>query len=247
MKGSASILGSLIYISAATSRCIQRADDDGNLLSQCGNPIIPSFVLTIFLFWTWLLTVLVPPLRHQLKSDVGRHRSPLSPRELGGAGLNLRRHVFERLDHVRTAQRGWREDKLIHLVRYDGLRRRNVSASFQRSVRRDVREEGPGQEVEHQLQVRSSEEQKTRVCARSPDAIEGALLDPRLAKQTFVRKVAATSSTTTSNASLFAGLAQTWAPRRTKKGWSRVLGTSPSPSYSRVSRVMRLGCIYKIE
>mmetsp|Transcript_3209 Transcript_3209/g.6738 ORF Transcript_3209/g.6738 Transcript_3209/m.6738 type:complete len:368 (-) Transcript_3209:75-1178(-) len=79
LKGSASILGSLIYISAAASRCIQRADDDGNLLSQCGNPIIPSFVLTIFLFWTWLLTVLVPPLVTSLRvtwDDIARLSLP---------------------------------------------------------------------------------------------------------------------------------------------------------------------------
>ena len=79
LKGSPSILGSLVYISAAASRCIQRADHEGNLLSQCGNPIIPSFVLTIFLFWTWLLTVLVPPLVTSLKvtwNDIARLSLP---------------------------------------------------------------------------------------------------------------------------------------------------------------------------
>ncbi|GMH98098.1 hypothetical protein TrVE_jg12682 [Triparma verrucosa] len=62
LKGSGSVLGSLIYISTAAFGCIQRADPTKNLLNQCGNPIIPSFCLSIFLFWTWLVSVLAPPL-----------------------------------------------------------------------------------------------------------------------------------------------------------------------------------------
>ncbi|GMH54591.1 hypothetical protein TL16_g01705 [Triparma laevis f. inornata] len=79
LKGSGSILGSLVYIPTAAFGCIQRADPNKNLLKQCGNPILPSFCLSIFLFWTWLVTVLAPPLItsfHVTWSDVANFDLP---------------------------------------------------------------------------------------------------------------------------------------------------------------------------
>jgi hypothetical protein len=62
LKGAPSILGSLLYVCAESFRCFQSASSDVGLLRQCENPILPTFCLTIYLFWTWLLSVLAPPL-----------------------------------------------------------------------------------------------------------------------------------------------------------------------------------------
>jgi hypothetical protein len=69
LKGSPGMLAPLLYICAAASRCIMDADDDNPLIKQCGNPILPTFCLTIFLFWSWLISVLVPPIWERTQSE----------------------------------------------------------------------------------------------------------------------------------------------------------------------------------
>ena len=75
LKGSPSLLGPLLYICAAASRCIMDSNADLHVIDQCGNPILPTFCLTVFLFWTWFITVLVPPIWHREMitwSDIAR-------------------------------------------------------------------------------------------------------------------------------------------------------------------------------
>jgi hypothetical protein len=95
LKGSPGVLAPLLYMCGAASRCLMLADPDTDLragdgsssssvLLQCGNPILPTFCITIFIFWTWLIQVLVPPIwerepitwsdiaRWTLPSDVSR-------------------------------------------------------------------------------------------------------------------------------------------------------------------------------
>ena len=67
-KSLPTILGSMLYLSAASTRCILSADDDSPLYSQCGNPAVPSFVVNVFLIETWLMMYVFFPLLKEMKA-----------------------------------------------------------------------------------------------------------------------------------------------------------------------------------
>ena len=62
------VLGSILYISAASLRCLMKYDSEVDedfydyYSEQCANPTQPTIFVTIFLFVSWLLTYVVPPL-----------------------------------------------------------------------------------------------------------------------------------------------------------------------------------------
>ena len=56
------VIGSVLYISASSVRCIMKADVEGLIEDQCGNPVRPSFMVNAFLFIAWVLGYIVPPL-----------------------------------------------------------------------------------------------------------------------------------------------------------------------------------------
>ncbi|GMH60075.1 hypothetical protein TrST_g7694 [Triparma strigata] len=56
------ILGSTLFISAASTRCLMKADPSNPILKQCGNPTMPSIFVSLFLFFTWFLGYIIPPL-----------------------------------------------------------------------------------------------------------------------------------------------------------------------------------------
>ena len=61
-KSLPSILPSMVYLAVASMRCILGADDDSPLYQQCGNPVIPSFMVNVLLFSVWALSFVVGPL-----------------------------------------------------------------------------------------------------------------------------------------------------------------------------------------
>ena len=179
LKGSASILGTLVYISAAATRCIQRAEETDRLLSVCGNPIIPSFVLTIFLFWTWLLTVLVPPLVtsfHVTWNDIARLELPKNLAtqgafygvmslsalvmfaQLNEDGEKVRRSKRERATschYALLAQSSfapYSPDYVLHTLGHDGLRSIDHPPPLERPVRRAMRKGRRAEEDELELE-----------------------------------------------------------------------------------------------
>ena len=134
LKGCPSLLCPLLYICAAASRCIVDANADSHVIDQCGNPILPTFCLTIFLFWTWFITVLVPPIWHREMitwSDIARWSiASDSSRE----GVRVRRHVLHGASAVRDILRG-RELGVVAGCRVDMLVRFFSRQAFSSSSR----------------------------------------------------------------------------------------------------------------
>jgi len=62
------VLGSMLYVSAASLRCLMKydskVDEDFNDYydEHCDNPTWPTYYVTMFLFTCWLLTNVIPPL-----------------------------------------------------------------------------------------------------------------------------------------------------------------------------------------
>ncbi|GMH61321.1 hypothetical protein TrST_g6686 [Triparma strigata] len=56
------IMGSVLFVSAASTRCLMKADPSNPILKQCGNPTMPSILVSNFLSFTWGLGYLIPPL-----------------------------------------------------------------------------------------------------------------------------------------------------------------------------------------
>mmetsp|Transcript_60 Transcript_60/g.120 ORF Transcript_60/g.120 Transcript_60/m.120 type:complete len:377 (+) Transcript_60:141-1271(+) len=58
-----SILGSLLYVSSSPFGCILNSDEEvGSIVDQCGNPMQPAAVVSIYLFVAWLMRYYFAPL-----------------------------------------------------------------------------------------------------------------------------------------------------------------------------------------
>ncbi|GMH49568.1 hypothetical protein TL16_g00553 [Triparma laevis f. inornata] len=55
-------MGSTLFVSAASTRCLMKADPSNPILKQCGNPTMPSILISTFLYFTWGLGYIIPPL-----------------------------------------------------------------------------------------------------------------------------------------------------------------------------------------
>ncbi|GMH70941.1 hypothetical protein TrST_g2376 [Triparma strigata] len=55
-------MGSTLFISTTSARCLMNANLLTPVAKQCGNPLIPSFLVSVFLVFAWGLGVVVPPL-----------------------------------------------------------------------------------------------------------------------------------------------------------------------------------------
>ncbi|GMI12314.1 hypothetical protein TrVE_jg7499 [Triparma verrucosa] len=55
-------MGSTLFVSAASARCLMKVDPSKPVLEQCGNPTVPSFWVSVFLAFSWILGYIIPPL-----------------------------------------------------------------------------------------------------------------------------------------------------------------------------------------
>jgi len=60
------VLSTILYISASSLRCIIRVDENESVVQQCGNPIFPTFLITVLLAFIWLsVYVFFPIAKHK--------------------------------------------------------------------------------------------------------------------------------------------------------------------------------------
>mmetsp|Transcript_11843 Transcript_11843/g.24227 ORF Transcript_11843/g.24227 Transcript_11843/m.24227 type:complete len:136 (+) Transcript_11843:561-968(+) len=52
----------MAYLAAASMRCILAADDESPVSEQCGNPVVPSFMVNVLLRVVWLMNYMVAPM-----------------------------------------------------------------------------------------------------------------------------------------------------------------------------------------
>lgn len=58
-----SLLGSLLYVASTSFRCILQSDEKlGSVVEQCGNPIQPANVVSLYLFLAWLMGYFIGPM-----------------------------------------------------------------------------------------------------------------------------------------------------------------------------------------
>jgi len=57
------ISGSCLFVSAASLRCITSSQPDLPIIEQCGNPLIPSFMICNFLVLSWVMGIVILPFR----------------------------------------------------------------------------------------------------------------------------------------------------------------------------------------
>ena len=55
-----STLGATLYVSAEAGRCIIQASSSKSILSQCGNPLAPTFFVAVFLGTSWVIQTVIP-------------------------------------------------------------------------------------------------------------------------------------------------------------------------------------------
>ena len=55
-----STLGATMYVAAAAGSCLLQATDEDNIINQCGNPLAPTFFVTILLGTIWVIGVILP-------------------------------------------------------------------------------------------------------------------------------------------------------------------------------------------
>lgn len=60
LKSLPSSLGATLYVAAAAGSCLLQASDEENIIDQCGNPLVPTFFVTIFLGTIWVVGVILP-------------------------------------------------------------------------------------------------------------------------------------------------------------------------------------------
>ncbi|GMI04176.1 hypothetical protein TrLO_g9542 [Triparma laevis f. longispina] len=61
------VIGSMLYISASSMQCIMNSKPEDELdvdgfIKRCRNPSAPTFMVSAFLFMSWMLTYVIPPL-----------------------------------------------------------------------------------------------------------------------------------------------------------------------------------------
>ncbi|GMH74078.1 hypothetical protein TrLO_g9761 [Triparma laevis f. longispina] len=57
------IAGSTLFVASASTRCLMKANlNDEPVAETCGNPTMPSFLVSVFLMFAWFLGYLIPPL-----------------------------------------------------------------------------------------------------------------------------------------------------------------------------------------
>jgi len=56
------IIGSTLFVSAASVRCLMKTNLENPVLETCGNPTMPSIWVSVFLMVTWFLGYIIPPL-----------------------------------------------------------------------------------------------------------------------------------------------------------------------------------------
>ena len=77
-KGTPAVLGPMIYVCTGAGRCLRAAHDKAPILDQCGSPVVPTFCVTLFIFWSWNLSVLKPATQSRALSwsDISQMRIP---------------------------------------------------------------------------------------------------------------------------------------------------------------------------
>jgi len=58
----------MVYLAVASMRCILGADDESPLYQQCGNPIVPSIMVNLFLIMVWVMSYIFAPLMKETKA-----------------------------------------------------------------------------------------------------------------------------------------------------------------------------------
>ncbi|GMI15473.1 hypothetical protein TrVE_jg3551 [Triparma verrucosa] len=62
-QSAVSILGSLLYVSSSSFRCVINSDKNvGSIVDQCGNPMQPANVVSTYLIIAWIMRYLFAPL-----------------------------------------------------------------------------------------------------------------------------------------------------------------------------------------
>jgi len=84
-----SILGSILYISGASMRCILAASDSDAIFKQAGNPILPSNYISCLIALSWIFGRLLPPINKNARQLTWRDIMSLKMDRVEGSKFSL--------------------------------------------------------------------------------------------------------------------------------------------------------------